>query len=101
MLIVLGLMLSGVLVGYFLRGKKVARRTGKAVSLAIFVLLFLLGVSVGVNPQIMDNLTTLGIEAIIITIGALSGSLLSAWAIYKFLFTAKKNRKHNLKLTLL
>ncbi len=90
MLIVLGLMLSGIFAGYFLRGKKVARWTGKAISLAIFVLLFLLGVSVGVNPQIMDNLTTLGIEAIIITIGALSGSLLSAWAIYKFLFAAKE-----------
>lgn len=83
-------MLSGVLTGYFLRGKKISRWTGKAVSTAIFVLLFLLGVSVGINPKIIDNLTTLGIEALLITTGALVGSLLFAWAIYTFIFTSKK-----------
>lgn len=90
MLIVLGLMLSGIFIGSLLRGKKTSLWIGKSISLAIFILLFLLGISVGVNPQIMENLTTLGVEAMLITLGALCGSLLFAWAIYKFLFEPKE-----------
>ena len=57
-----------------------------AISMAIFVLLFLLGVKVGANPQIMDKLSTLGVDALVITVGALSGSILMAWLIYHFVF---------------
>lgn len=89
MLIIMGIMMSGLLVGYLIRKKKAVRWTGKAVSTAVFVLLFLLGVGIGVNPQIIDNLTTLGIEALLITTGALIGSLLFAWGIYTFLFKTK------------
>ncbi len=90
MFIVIGLMLSGVLIGYLFRSKKTLKWVGKALSIAIFALLFLLGISVGVNKQIMDNLATLGVEAMVITLGALAGSLLFAWLIYKYLFASKK-----------
>ncbi len=86
MFVVVCLMLCGVGLGYLLRGKMKIGWTSNAISMAIFVLLFLLGVKVGANPQIMDKLSTLGVDALVITVGALSGSILMAWLIYHFVF---------------
>lgn len=82
---VVAIMACGVLVGYLLRRKNLSF-VSKLISVAIAVLLFLLGVAVGLNQQIISNLTTLGFEALLITLGALSGSLFCAWLIYKWAF---------------
>lgn len=86
MLIVIGLMVSGILLGYLFREKNL-KFIQKLITLAIFALLFLLGLSVGTNDQIMDNLDTIGLDALIITSGAVVGSVLCAWGIYKFYFS--------------
>jgi uncharacterized membrane protein YbjE (DUF340 family) len=86
MFIVIGLMLTGVFIGFALREKVSFAWVGKAISVAIFALLFLLGVGVGINEQIMNNLDTLGVDALIITMGGLIGSIALAWLIYWYLF---------------
>lgn len=86
MLIVIGLMVSGILLGYLFREKNL-KFIQKLITLAIFALLFLLGLSVGTNDQIMDNLDTIGLDALVITSGAVVGSVLCAWGIYKFYFS--------------
>ena len=75
MLIVIGLMVSGILLGYLFRERNL-KFVQKLITWAIFILLFLLGLSVGVNDQIMNNLDTIGIDALCIT-----------WGIYKFYFS--------------
>ncbi len=92
MLIVVGIMFLGVAIGYLLRGKMKLGAVSKAITYAIYVLLFLLGVSVGINPQIISNLTTLGVEALIITLAALAGSVLAAWGIYHLWFKTKNGK---------
>ncbi len=42
---------------------------------AVYLLLFLLGISVGRNPQIIENFPTLGWQAFILALGAMGGSL--------------------------
>lgn len=86
MLIVIGLMVSGIILGYIFREKNL-KGVQKAITWAIFALLFLLGLSVGTNDQIMNNLDTIGMDAVIITLGAVIGSVLCAWGIYKFYFS--------------
>jgi len=78
---VICLMVSGVLVGYFLRDRG-ASRISSAVTPLIWLLLFLLGVSVGGNSSLMDGLFTLGVDALYITIGAVLGSVITAWALW-------------------
>lgn len=85
MLIVIGLMLSGIILGYILRNKNL-KMVQKGITCAIFALLFLLGISVGANRVIIDNLGTIGLDALVITLGAVGGSILCAWGIYKFYF---------------
>ena len=93
MFVVIVLMISGVVLGCLLRGKMESRWVSKSISLAIFALLFLLGVSVGANEQIMNNLATLGVEALTITLGALAGTLLISWLLYRFVFSVTSKNK--------
>lgn len=85
MFIVVGLMVCGILIGRWghIGGRK---KIQKGISLTILALLFLLGISVGSNGQLMDNLDTIGWEALVITCGAVAGSVLCAWLVYRFYF---------------
>lgn len=86
MLIVISLMLCGIVLGYVWRRKKL-KFVNPFITIAIWMLLFLLGLGVGNNPAIMDNLTTIGWDALLLTLGAVGGSVLCAWAVYRYLFS--------------
>ena len=82
MFIVISIMAGGITAGYLLRRKSLAfiqRFTTPLIGL----LLFLLGNEVGSNPDIMQNLHTLGTDALIITLGAVAGSILAAWVLWR------------------
>ncbi len=92
MFTIVGIMLIGVLVGYLLRTKKLSW-IQLIITFFIWLLLFLLGVDVGGNPAIINNLHTLGIEAIYITVGAVLGSAFFAWALWRFVNPKRKENK--------
>ena len=92
MLEILFLMAFGILIGFLLRGKKRAVLwIEKAILWSIFLLLFFLGLSIGGDELIMASLPSLGLNAFLITIGGVTGSVLAAWAVWKFLFNRKKS----------
>lgn len=66
------------------------KRSGKPISYTILLLLFLLGISVGANDAIVDNLTTLGGQAFLIALAGTSGSVLAAWGVYHFFFKERR-----------
>ena len=88
MFTVIGLMLSGILVGYLLRTKELGG-IGKVITILIWMLLFLLGVEVGSNRQIIEGLGSLGLEAVLITFSGVSGSCLLAWTLWYLLYKRK------------
>jgi uncharacterized membrane protein YbjE (DUF340 family) len=91
MFTVLIIMSMGILAGLLVRNKpKLARWNDRAVNLAIYLLLFLLGVSVGGNKQIMANLGSLGLKALILAVGAIAGSVGLSCLAYKNFFEARK-----------
>ena len=67
MFIIIGIMLTGMLLGFLLRNKRLSW-IHKIITLLIWVLLFLLGIDVGGNEAIIKGLHTLGLEALIITL---------------------------------
>ena len=81
MLIVVSLMLCGIAVGYMLRNKN-TRIVSRIITVLIWLLLFLLGIEVGSNPRIVMGMQTLGIEALVLTIGGAVGTILSAWLLW-------------------
>ena len=78
MLIIVSIMLCGIGLGYLLRGRSTAA-ISKLVTVLIWALLFLLGIEVGSNPNIVRGLQTLGAEALVLTLGGSIGSVLAAW----------------------
>ena len=92
MITVIFVMLAGILIGFAInRFPKIIQANDKLISWAIYLLLFLLGISVGLNKMIIQNLNHIGLQAAIITLGAISGSVLTLWLVYRFWFHIKPN----------
>lgn len=49
----------------------------------IWLLLFMLGIEVGSNKQLISALPTLGVEAMVLSVFATLGSCILAWALWK------------------
>lgn len=92
MFVVIGIMFAGIAVGYLARRFGPLQKIGKPISYTIFLLLFLLGITVGSNREIINNLSSLGGEALAIAVSATLGSLVAAWAVYRLFF---KERGHS------
>ncbi len=88
MFTIIGLMLTGMLVGYLLR-KQNLRKIHQVITVLIWLLLFILGIEVGSNEQIIKGLHTIGLEAVILTLGGTLGSVIAAWALWKVLYRVK------------
>ncbi len=87
MITVLVIMTTGILIGWlFHNQKKFLKTTDKLSNWAIYLLLFLLGLSVGTNEKILKNLDQIGIQAILITVFAVLGSVLVSWITYIIFF---------------
>lgn len=74
----------GILVGYAVR-KLHTEWLSKAITLLVWVLLFLMGIEVGGNERIMQSLPTLGVEALVVAILATMGSCVGAWLLWKYI----------------
>lgn len=90
MLKIVGIMLSGVLVGYLLRNRHLSF-VSKGIMAAIWLLLFLLGVAVGGNEAILGSLDTIGLQALLLSVGGVGGSVVCAWVVYRFFWSGKKS----------
>ena len=75
------IMLCGIAVGYLLRKRNI-RFISRIITVLIWLLLFLLGIEVGSNPRIVMGMQTLGIEALLLTIGGAVGTTLCAWLLW-------------------
>lgn len=76
------IMASGILAGWLLRGRNL-RLLGKIISALIWVLLFLLGMEVGGDERIVKGIASLGLEAVVITIGGVAGCSLLALGLWR------------------
>lgn len=90
MLKIVGIMLSGVLVGYLLRNRNLSF-VSKGIMAAIWLLLFLLGVAVGGNEAILGSLDTIGLQALLLSVGGVGGSVVCARVVYRFFWSGKKS----------
>ena len=94
MLTVILIMSAGMAAGYFLRKRKVLyKRLDQTVSVVIYLLLFLLGLTVGQNRAIVENFPLIGMKALIITMASIAGSIILAVIVYRLLFQ-KEHREH-------
>lgn len=74
-------MFAGIAFGYLLRSKKI-RFIHWVVTTLIWLLLFLLGLEVGVNEIVVRQFGTLGFEAFLLASAGTLGSVVFAWVLW-------------------
>ena len=84
----ISIMAVGVLIGYPLRHKSQVRKITPLIHIVVCLLLFLLGLSIGLNRLIIDNLNTSGAAAVISSLSIL-GSMMASLAVYHIFFKGK------------
>lgn len=83
MYIALALMFCGVLTGRLMRGFLPAAALSHILFVAVLGLLLLLGLQVGANEPLFASLDKLGLQALVLTLSALAGSILAVLALDK------------------
>lgn len=84
---IIATMLTGITIGYLFRHKEILQNTEKTISMTIFLLLFIMGITIGSNDALIENLGSFGWQAAIISVSATCGSVLAAWLVMKFFFS--------------
>lgn len=92
MLSLISIMLAGVLVGWMLR-KHLLSWLSAVVTALVWLLLFLLGIEAGGNPQVMAGLSTLGMEALTIAVAGLLGSCVLSLLLWKVVSRKENERE--------
>lgn len=92
MFVVIGIMFLGIISGFLLRRKRL-RATPGIITALIWLLLFVLGVEVGHNSEVIQSLPTLGLEAFFIATLCVVGSSIAAWGLWFYLFRRKENER--------
>ena len=86
MLHIIAIMLFGVALGYIFRNARFTQKTEKTISLTIILLLFILGLSIGSNETIVENLSVYGSQAAILAVFGLGGSIVTSWMVFHLFF---------------
>jgi uncharacterized membrane protein YbjE (DUF340 family) len=82
---ILIIMFSGIALGFIIRKKRyVIMLFDKLTSFSIYLLLFLLGLSIGNNEIIINQFGRIGINAILLAFSGIGGSVMLSYFVYKF-----------------
>jgi len=89
---ILGILIIGITLGFIFRKmEKLIKLSNKLLIWSIYLLLFLLGISIGTNDEIIRNFPTTGLKALVLTFAGVLGSCLVSLLIYKIYFVEKEN----------
>lgn len=89
-LIIVILFVLGIAIGYVFRRKVKEKPVNRVITGIIYLLLFMLGVSVGGNERVMNNLDTIGLKALVIALSVMVGSAAVSSLIYHFVYKKKE-----------
>jgi uncharacterized membrane protein YbjE (DUF340 family) len=87
MLYITIILAAGVAAGLILREKRQLLDTvEKLTPWTVYALLFFLGISLGVNRDVTSSLSRLGVQAFVISLGGVGGSICLSVPLYRLLF---------------
>ncbi|WP_430813224.1 LysO family transporter [Carboxylicivirga sp. RSCT41] len=78
---------GGIVIGFLIRFRKQLRDyVEKGITIMIWALLLLLGIAIGANEQIIENMHVIGGKAVVVTIGGIAGSIACSYMVYRRFF---------------
>jgi uncharacterized membrane protein YbjE (DUF340 family) len=91
---VIAIVVLGVLIGFLVRElKSFLKVINVLVNASIYILLLLLGISVGSNRDIMAHLGTIGLKSLALSMAAIAGSMAVGFIVQRFAFREKANEE--------
>ena len=84
MITIICCLMAGIAVGRLIKGQ-IGAYVSKTISLLIWLLLFLLGLSIGANESVFMSFASLGVDALIIGTAATAGSAAASWVLWKYI----------------
>lgn len=87
-LLIIASLIAGVLVGLAKKSlsDKQKKLTSNAMTGLVFVLILLMGIKTGLNQDVVSNIGVYGLNALLIALAAMAGSVLFAMLFEKIMF---------------
>lgn len=80
----------GILIGYFLKFSNIILKIiNKSIKYSICILLFLLGLKIGSNQDIIYKLHNIGFQALILALATILGSVIVSAVFQRYFFDEK------------
>lgn len=93
MVTVLLIMFAGMIFGYIFRNKdKVIKPAEPLLTYSIYLLLLLIGISVGLNKMVVEKLDTIGIQSLVLSFSGILGSCIASYFCYIIFFKNKEEK---------
>lgn len=86
---VLGFLVTGILSGYLLRRVSVLQELEKTITLTVWAMLFVFGLSIGLNRELIAHLGQFGGQAAVLALAGVAGSLLASYVAFRWIFRQK------------
>jgi len=84
----------GAIIGFLIRNRKsLVKYSGKLSMWMVYLLLFFLGIGVGMNETIISNFRKIGLYSLGISMFSIMGSILFAFFLYRLCFHNKQKRE--------
>ena len=90
MFVPITIMLIAAVAGFLLRKVEVVHRCGGAIKYMVWFLLFVLGLSAGMNDDIVYGFAQVGLVAFIFAFFGTAGAMIAAWAVYRLFFKSRE-----------
>lgn len=82
----LGILAIGGMIGYKDKiGEGLEKNLNKIQNICLLFLLFIMGITIGINEEVISNIFSIGFKAAIISIFTILFSIIAVWMVKKFI----------------
>jgi len=85
MVMILCLLCIGIGIGYLCRRVYILRKLESTISYTIFIMLFIFGITIGADKNIINNIGNFGLQAVLLAVCGVLGSLFASYLAYRIL----------------
>ena len=85
MFLILGILFVSTALGLLLRNVTMFKKLERTIAYTIYAMLFTFGITIGSNPDFFDNIGRYGIQAVILSVASIIGSIFASMLAWKIL----------------
>ena len=85
MFLVLGILFVSTAIGMALRNVAIVKKLERPIAYTIYTMLFAFGITIGSNPDFFDNIGRYGIQAAVLSVAGIIGSIFASMLAWKIL----------------